>query len=50
MNLNFDIENFIKNFENSCHRVQKKNFSKNEVITSYIQKRNQFCILVKRKC
>ncbi len=45
MNLNFNINQFIKKFENSCHRVQKKNFSKNEVITSYIKKRNQFCIL-----
>ncbi len=46
MNVNFDIEKFIKNFENSCHRVQKKTFAKNEVITSYIEKRNQFCILI----
>ena len=45
MNINFDINEFIKKFENSCHRVQKKTFSKNEVITSYINKRNQFCIL-----
>ena len=46
MDINFNIEEFIQNFENSCHRIQKKNFSKNEVITSYIKKRNQFCILV----
>lgn len=46
MNFNFEIEQFIKKFEKSCHRVQKKTFSKNEVITSYIKKRNQFCILV----
>ena len=46
MNINFNIEQFIKDFENNCHRVQKKTFSKNEVITSYIQKRNQFCILI----
>ena len=46
MNINFDINEFIKKFENTCHRVQKKTFSKNEVITSYINKRNQFCILV----
>lgn len=46
MNLNFDIEQFVKKMENSCHRVQKKTFSKNEIITSYIKKRNQFCILV----
>ena len=46
MNTNFDIKEFIKKFENSCHRVQKKTFYKNEVITSYINKRNQFCILI----
>ncbi len=46
MNINFDMNEFIKKFENSCHRVQKKTFSKNEVITSYINKRNQFCILI----
>lgn len=46
MNINLDIEQFIKDFESTCHRVQKKTFSKNEIITSYIQKRNQFCILV----
>ena len=46
MNINFDMNEFIKKFENSCHRVQKKIFSKNEVITSYINKRNQFCILI----
>lgn len=45
MNISFDIENFINNFEISCKRVQKKTFSKNEVITTYITKRNQFCIL-----
>ena len=46
MILNFNVENFIKDFENSCNKVQKKIFSKNQVITSYIEKRNQFCILV----
>lgn len=45
MNVNFDIEQFIKNFENNCNKVHKKIFSKNEVITSYIKKRNQLCIL-----
>ena len=46
MNLSFDVKEFIKEFENSCNKVQKKTFDKNEVITSYIQKRNQFCILI----
>lgn len=46
MNLSFNVEEFIKNFEHSCQKVQKKTFSKNQVITTYIEKRNQFCILV----
>ncbi|MCF0125639.1 MAG: Crp/Fnr family transcriptional regulator [Clostridia bacterium] len=46
MKLNFDINDFINDLNHSCHRVQKKTFEKNEVITSYIQKRNQFCILI----
>lgn len=43
---NFDINTFIYNFEKSCQKAHKKTFSKNEVITSYIEKRNQFCILL----
>ena len=46
MNIDFTIKEFIQDFENSCHKIQKKSFSKNEVISSYIQKRNQFCILI----
>lgn len=42
----FDINGFIHNFEHSCKRVQKKSFSKGEIVTSYIEKRNQFCILL----
>ena len=43
----FNIDNFINNFSKNCTKVQKKVFQKNQVITSYIQKRNQFCILIK---
>lgn len=46
MNLNFNIEEFINNFETNCQKVQRKKFAKGEVITTYIQKRNQFCILI----
>lgn len=46
MNLTFNIENFIADFEKNCTNIQKKHFSKGQVITSYIEKRNQFCILV----
>ncbi len=45
MNISFNIDNFINDFENNCNKVQKKTFAKNEVITTYIEKRNQFCIL-----
>ena len=46
MNLNFDFSQFVEDFESSCQKVQIKHFSKNELITSYIAKRNQFCILL----
>ena len=42
----FNINNFINNFSNYCDKTQKKTFLKNEVITTYIQKRNQLCILL----
>ena len=44
MNLSFDLENFIQEFSKSCIKAQKKTFVKNEVITSYIEKRSQFSI------
>ena len=46
MNISFDVNKFIRDFESSCQKVQRKTFSKGEVITTYIQKRNQFCILI----
>ena len=46
MDLSFDINQFISDFSNNCSKTQIKNFVKNEVITNYIQKRNQLCILI----
>ncbi|MBO4293691.1 MAG: Crp/Fnr family transcriptional regulator [Clostridia bacterium] len=46
MNLDFDINEFMENFSKSCNKVQIKKFNKGEVITNYIQKRNQFCMLM----
>lgn len=43
---NFDFNNFVKDFGNCCSKVQKKFFPKNTVITTYIRKRNLFCILL----
>ena len=46
MNINSNIDNFLYDFEHSCQKSQKKTFAKGETITSYIEKRNQFCILL----
>ena len=43
---NTTIEEFLKNFSCTCKSVQKKLFKKNQTITTYIQKRNQICILM----
>ncbi|MBR3002957.1 MAG: Crp/Fnr family transcriptional regulator [Clostridia bacterium] len=46
MTLNFDVKQFIQDFSHECSKVQIKNFQKGEVITNYIQKREQFCMLI----
>lgn len=45
-NNSFEMEQFIDDFTTNCSRVQIKEFSKDETITTYIEKRNQFCILL----
>lgn len=42
----FDFNSFVNDFSNCCTKVQKKFFPKNTVITTYIMKRNLFCILL----
>ena len=46
MNKNFEIENYLKDFSATCKNVQKKSFKKSQTITTYIQKRNQVCIIL----
>lgn len=46
MSINFNINNFIYNFSCTCNKSQKKTFAKGEIITTYMQKRNQLCILL----
>ena len=46
MDTSFDIEIFFNKFSCDCKKAQRKTFSKNQVITTYIQKRNQLCILL----
>ena len=46
MDTNFDKKNFIKNFVNNCNKIQIKKFTKDEIVTTYIEKRNQLCIVL----
>lgn len=46
MNSNSEISYFVENFTNQCSKADIKSFTKNNVITTYIDKRNQFCILI----
>ncbi len=41
-----EISNFFENFNSSCSKVSKHSFSKGSLITTYIEKRNQMCILL----
>ena len=40
------ISNFIHDCDKNCSKIHKKSFKKNEIITTYISKRNQICILI----
>lgn len=44
-----DISNFVENITCNCIKIQRKNFSKGSVITTYIEKRKQICILLTGK-
>lgn len=46
MDLQLNTEDFFTDFSCNCRNVQKKSFKKNQIITTYIQKRNQICILL----
>ena len=46
MDTNFDKKIFIKNFVNNCNKIQIKKFAKDEIVTTYIEKRNQLCIVL----
>lgn len=44
-----EVFDLITNIEQGCSKVQKKHFLANEVITTYIQNRNQICIMITGK-
>ena len=49
METNSEISYFIENFSTQCTKAQVKEFAKNDIITTYIEKRNQICILIERR-
>lgn len=46
MEKSFLMEHFINDFSNNCSKAQIKEFQKGETVTTYIEKRNQLCILI----
>lgn len=42
----FDVENFINKLKTNCKLIEIKEFQENEVITTFLAKRNQFCVLL----
>lgn len=43
--MDFDIPSFIKMLECNCRKIQIKTFEKGEIVTTYMEKRNQLCII-----
>jgi len=42
----FDVSIFFKAFDTKCSKVSKRHFTRGETITTYVEKRNQMCILL----
>ena len=47
MNTDFDKSNFFSSFSSSCCKTSTRHFLKGETITTYIEKRNQICFILK---
>lgn len=46
MKRNFDIDNFINKLQTNCKLTEVKEYQAGEVITTFLIRRNQFCILL----
>lgn len=44
-----EVSDFVDNISCNCIKMQKKSFSKGDVITTYMEKRKQICILLTGK-
>jgi CRP-like cAMP-binding protein len=47
MRTNFEVSNFFKSLDFRCCKVSSRSFARGETVTTYIEKRNQMCILLK---
>ncbi len=45
----FDADNFVNRLQHNCRLVEIKEFHADEVITTFLSRRNQFCILLEGK-
>ncbi len=46
---NFDADNFVNRLKSNCRLIEIKEFEADEIITTFLSKRNQFCILLDGK-
>lgn len=46
MDIDFNVSDFLKELSHHCSKVQEKKFSKGSIITTYIAKRRQLCLLL----
>ena len=46
MLIDFDKKNFFDSFISNCSKVSKRSFLRGNTITTYIEKRNQMCVLL----
>ena len=46
---NFDSDNFVDRLKSNCRLIEIKEFQADEIITTLLSKRNQFCILLEGK-
>lgn len=44
-----DVSDLVQNISDNCLRMQKKTFTKGQIITTYMEKRKQICILLSGK-
>ena len=43
---NYDVNNFISKLQQNCKLSVVKEFEADEIITTFLLRRNQFCILI----